>query len=421
MAKKKIGAGRASKGLGVFRDHEMEWVFMRTLTYMGEKAAEIGDCLYAVCNINEKDPESWIETWAQLGARVERQAQESLAIGDRISAREGFLRASNYYRTAEYGCTPSHARFYELWEKSVVTFRQACPLFETPVEVVEIPFEGCLLPGYYWQPDKSNKPRPTLMAVGGNDSSGEEIFFSTGPGAVRHGYNYFTFEYPGHRGAVHLNPNCVKRPDYEIPFAAALDFLQQLPGVDERIALAGFSFGGYVASRVAIHEPRIKALIPDSPIIDLPRLVTGGFFAPLIKGVPRGLLDRILAMRLQRAPMVQALIEYSLWTWGFSSFSEELDSETFNACIIRDDLHRIKCPALVLVGEEEGEMMIRQAQDFYDGIGSQEKEMHILSMVEDGSADHCQLDNIARAHQIIFPWLDRIFQHSDPSPPVIAS
>ena len=415
MAKQKIGAGRASKGLGVFRDHEMDWVFKRTLTYMGEKAAEIGDCLYAARNIDEKDPESWIETWAQLGARVERQAQESLNTGDRISAREGFLRASNYYRTAEYGCTPSHPRFHELWEKSVAAFRRACPLFEPPVEAVEIPFDGYTLPGYFWQPDKTGKPRPTFMAVGGNDSSGEEIFMSTGPGAVRRGYNYFTFEYPGHRGSVHLNPDCVKRPDYEIPFAAAFDFLQQLPGVDERIALAGFSFGGYVVSRVAIHEPRIKALIPDSAIIDLPGLVTGGFFAPLIKGVPRPLLDKILAMRLKRAPMVRALMEYSLWTWGFSSFSEELDSETFNACVIRDDLHRINCPTLALVGEDEGEMMIRQVQDFTEGISSKEKQMRVLSMSEDGSVDHCQLDNIARAQQVMFPWLDRIFDHSNPS------
>ena len=231
---------------------------------------------------------------------------------------------------------------------------------------------------------------------------------------MRRGYNYFTFEYPGHRGAVHLSPDCVKRPDFEIPFAAALDFLQQLPGVDERIALAGFSFGGYVVSRVAIHEPRIKALIPDSAIIDLPGLVTGGFFAPLIKGVPRVLLDRILAMKLRRAPMVRAMLEYSLWTWGFSSFSEELDSEDFNACDIREDLHRITCLTLALVGEDEGEMMISQVQEFYEGVGSQEKEMHILTMAEDGSEDHCQLDNIARAQQVMFPWLDRVLDHSHP-------
>jgi hypothetical protein len=162
-------------------------------------------------------------------------------------------------------------------------------------------------------------------------------------------------------------------------------------------------------------------LIPDSAIIDLPSLVTGGFFAPLIKGVPRVLLDRILAMRLRRAPMVRALLEYSLWTWGFSSFSEELDSKAFNACVIRDDLHHIVCPTLALVGEDEGQALLRQTQDYYEGIGSQEKEMRILSMSEDGSEDHCQLDNIARAQQVMFPWLDRVFSYSNQSQPALAS
>jgi hypothetical protein len=67
------------------------------------------------------------------------------------------------------------------------------------------------------------------------------------------------------------------------------------------------------------------------------------------------------------------------------------------------------------VGEDEGEMMIRQVQDFIEGISSKEKQMRILSMSEDGSVDHCQLDNIARAQQVMFPWLDRIFDHSNPS------
>ncbi|MFC2068392.1 serine aminopeptidase domain-containing protein [Chloroflexota bacterium] len=57
----------------------------------------------------------------------------------------------------------------------------------------------------------------------------------------------------------------------EKPFAAAFDVLETLPGVDERIALAGHSFGGYVVSRVAVFEPRVKAVIPSSPLIDINR------------------------------------------------------------------------------------------------------------------------------------------------------
>ena len=414
MAKVKFGAARSPDGFGVFRNHETNWVFKRTLEFMSEKAAETGECLYVARRINghkahETDGESWIGEWADLAARVEALAEESLRHGRKVSAREAFLRASNYYRTAEYGCVPEHPRFHELWQKSVDCFRKACPLFDPPVQAIEVPFDGKMLPGYFWRPDESDTPRPTLIAVGGNDSSGEEIFLTTGPAAVRRGYNYFTFEYPGHRGTVHLYPDCVKRPDYEVPFRAAIDFLETLPGVDERIALAGFSYGGYVASRVAIHEPRIRAVIPDSPIIDMPQAVLSGILGPLIKGATGNLIDTLIARRVRKSPLMKALLYYSKWTWGAETFREEFDSEAFNRHVITDDLHRITCPALALVGKDEGEEMVRQARAFYDGISSATKKLHVFTVEEDGSNDHCQLDNFGRAHQVAFDWLDEIF------------
>ena len=155
-----------------------------------------------------------------------------------------------------------------------------------------------------------------MIAAGGNDSSGEEIFIVTGFGAVpHHGYNYFTFEYPGHRGALHLNPGAIKRPDVEVPFRAAIDLLENLPGVDERIALAGFSYGGYVATRVAMCEDRVKAVIADGPIVNLPALLDKGMLGPMLKSVPPGMLDRFIEKTLaKKAPMIKALLDYSAWT-----------------------------------------------------------------------------------------------------------
>jgi pimeloyl-ACP methyl ester carboxylesterase len=409
MSKRTLGAARSPHGFNIFKDHETNWVFKRTLEQMSEKAAETGECLYAASLIQETDGDSWIDAWAALADRVLALAQESLSAGHQISAREGFLRASNYYRTAEYACPPDHVRFHELWRKSVDAFQQACPLFDPPIQVVQVPFEGKSLPGYFWQPDTSGKKRPTMISLGGNDSSGEEMFIVTGFGAVRRGYNYFTFEYPGHRGTVHLYPDCVKRPDYEVPFAKALNYLSTLPGVDDRIALGGFSYGGYVASRIAIYEKRIKALIPDSPIIDLPTLVLSGMLGSLIKGVPMGMLDKMIARRLRKSPITKALLDYSAWTWGAESLSEEFQMASFKKHVIREDIHAITCPTLALVGKDEGDEMLRQAQYFYENIASENKTLHIFSREKDGSNDHCQLDNFARAHQVAYDWLDTVF------------
>ncbi|MGE5579695.1 MAG: alpha/beta hydrolase family protein [Bacillota bacterium] len=250
--KNTLGVARTLNTFGVFKDHETDWTFKRTLGYMGEQGAQIGECLYAASRINERVPESWMNEWAALGAKVEAQGAHSLEVGNNESARDSFIRASNYYRTAEYGCPPSHPRFHELWRKGVECMHKALPLFERPAVPVSIPYEGKMMPGYFVRPDESGAKRPTLILVGGNDSTIEEILLIGGIAAARRGFNFLTFDYPGHRGFVHTYyPEGTKRVDNVPAFKAAIDFLLTLPGVDDRIALSGGSMGGYVVTQVA--------------------------------------------------------------------------------------------------------------------------------------------------------------------------
>src|SRR5690606_32588527 len=77
-------------------------------------------------------------------------------------------------------------------------------------------------------------------------------------------------EGPGQVGCLCLHPELKFRPDYEKPIGAMLDFALARPEVaSERLALYGISFGGYFVTRAAEHDRRIKALIANSPIIDL--------------------------------------------------------------------------------------------------------------------------------------------------------
>ncbi|MBI9047216.1 MAG: alpha/beta fold hydrolase [Anaerolineaceae bacterium] len=400
--------GRSMTSFNIFKDHETDWTFKRTLAEMSEKGAETGECLWAAQQIDEKDINSWINTWNNLAARVEELGDESYDKGRLISARESYLRASNYFRTAEYACAPDHPLWQPSWKKSTAAFQKAARLFTPQIQYLEIPFENFRLPAYFWRPADDNINRPTLLAVGGNDSSGEEMVFACGFSAFRRGYNFFTFEYPGHRGAVHLDPACVKRPDFEVPFKAALDYLSTLPGVDERIALAGFSFGGFVINRVAIHEKRIKALIPDSPIINMHQMARR-FFDRFPDWMPIWLRRNFLNLGLKRSPMKKALLDYSLYTWGIKGdlfdFLKSGISEPFN---ISDQLAEIKCPVLGLVSDAEGPLLLEQANKFIQGIGSKNKQLKILTLSKDGTDDHCQLDNFSRAGQLVFDWLDEV-------------
>ncbi|MGD9202756.1 MAG: alpha/beta fold hydrolase [Chitinispirillia bacterium] len=409
----KIGLGRAPQAFNIFKSHEADWFFKRTLEQMCEKGAEIGECLYTARQIDETDRNSWINEWTALGDCLKLSGDKSLNMGHKVSAREAYLRASNYYRAVEGGALPSDERFHEAWSKNVQAFKKAAELFNPAVRCVEIPFEGKMLPGYFWSPDESGEPRPTLFISGGNDSWIEELFNFLAPGAHRRGYNFFTFDYPGHRGAVHLYPDCIKRPDFEVPFKAAFDYLETLPGVDDRIALAGYSFGGYVAPRVTIHEPRVKALIADCPLIYAYDITRKAFEDILDNKIPKEKLQALLEEKMKNEPIFEAYREYALWTLGFSgkTMMDYMKSDLIRQFTIVDDLHKISCPTLSLVSEDEGEIFLEQSTRFHEGISSIKKELKILSLSKDGTNDHCQLDNISKGQQLIFDWLDSIFEY----------
>jgi hypothetical protein len=143
--------------------------------------------------------------------------------------------------------------------------------------------------------------------------------------------------------------------------------------------------------------------------VDIPALVLNGFLGSLIKGVSPDVLDRVVARRLRKSPLTKALVDYSTWTWGVNSLSEEFALDSFRGHVIREEIRAIECPALALVGKDEGEEMVNQAQFFFDQISSKNKHLHVFSRERDGSNDHCQLDNFSRAHQVVFDWLDGIF------------
>ena len=66
---------------------------------------------------------------------------------------------------------------------------------DVPFDVVSIPYEnGKSLPGYFLKADETEKPRPTLLSLGGGDSLAEELYFwGGGAAALRRGYNAVSY------------------------------------------------------------------------------------------------------------------------------------------------------------------------------------------------------------------------------------
>ena len=113
---------------------------------------------------------------------------------------------------------------------------------------------------------------------------------------------------------------------------------------------------------------------------------------------------------LKKSPLKYALAKYILWVFGMHNmpWSEAMKQDMYELHTIRDCLHEITCPALALVSDCEGEELLRQAKEFYEGISSKIKKLYIFNLEEDGSNDHIQLDNRLRGNQVMFDWLDEI-------------
>ena len=117
--------------------------------------------------------------WDKRARRLLSRADANLSVGHLESARECYLRASTYFRTAEFYLhgNPGDPRILSESRASQKAYAEGARLTGATWEPVQIPYEGTTLPGYFYKADNSGKSRPTLIFHGGLDSSLEELFY----------------------------------------------------------------------------------------------------------------------------------------------------------------------------------------------------------------------------------------------------
>ncbi|MFC1871077.1 hypothetical protein ACFLYF_01555 [Chloroflexota bacterium] len=119
---------------------------------------------------------------------------------------------------------------------------------------------------------------------------------------------------------------------------------------------------------------------------------------------------------MKKSPLTKSMMYLAMWNSGYAgqySAREVINAvlnEDPNKWCLRDIMNKITCPTLALAGENEGKELIDQAYEFYEKISSIKKDVYIFSLENDGSDDHCQLDNRTNANRVIFDWLDEVFQ-----------
>ena len=404
-----------------FPDNEEYWFeVQRAFGAASYGASELGEVMSTVQRIPSGDDEAWYTEWNATAERVFAEAEAQRAAGHRVSARDGYLRASNYFRTSEFFLHGNHEdpRIYSAYKKSINAYQLGCPLYDTPILPVEIPYENTTLPGYFHRVDQSDITRPLLILHTGFDGAAEEMHTGGARAGVERGWNVLVFDGPGQYGPIHRE-RLPFRPDWEKVVTPVVDFALTLPGVDPaKIALMGVSFGGYLAPRAAAFEKRIKALVANDGIYD--------FGVTQLAGVPPDQREAFIAAVNQKdAPELDARIlagrqKSSGAKWAIDQAGFVMGEPTPHATIakvlkfnLRGGIaEQITCPTLVLDAEED--MYLKGQPDVLYEHLTCPKTMIRFTTAE-GAGAHCQCGADRLANARIFDWLDNTFGRASKS------
>src|SRR6202166_4031433 len=168
-----------------------------------------------------------------------------------------FLRATRYYRQAEFHLEPDDPRRLPTFEKMEGCSHKFIGYLNPPGEGVEIPYEpGKPICGYFIRAPFAGDQLPVLICMGGLDSIKDEMWFMQAHGCLQRGISVLMIDGPGQGGTLRRH-GIVTRPDSEVPIGKCIDWLEKRADVDpSRIAVCGSSMGGYYAARAGCYQPR---------------------------------------------------------------------------------------------------------------------------------------------------------------------
>lgn len=384
-----------------FTDPSFSYQFIRTLGYAYSEGADLGESITTAKAIKPNDINSWYQAWITTANRLNGIASDMQQKGDLVSAKEAFLRASNYYRTAGfYMVAPDdHQKSNNAMSLSKRAFINATAYLPS-LQPVKIPYENTALPGYFIRSKENNAP--ILIIHSGYDGTAEELFFEAGIAAHKRGYNVLLFEGPG-QGDVLRTLGLPFRPDWEHVVTPVIDYVMTLPNINkDKIALMGISMGGYLAARAAAFDDRIKACIVNGGVYDMSDSITQFFpqrILDLLSSNPDKFND-IIYGQMKNSISVQWFFNNAMWVFKVKSPAKVMN--VLKLYTLKDVIDKIKCPMLVIDSESD-KVFQGQPKKVYDLL--QSPKTFLLFTREEGADAHCQMGAIAISNAKVFAWL----------------
>lgn len=397
----------------LFKDDLQDAFGTRALGYIPYGGADFGEVQAVARTVGDGDASEYHTAWVEAGDRIIERGKAAMAAGKRSSARDAFLRASCHYSLSYlplFG-DPVDPRLVAAFRKQIAAFDEGLALLDPPVLPLRIPFGEQSLPAYFLPATgNTNDARPLTILTNGYDATVTEMYFASAVAATRRGYHCLLFDGPG-QGEMLFEHDVHLRPDWETVIAPVVDFALQLKGVDpKRIALIGWSLGGYLAPRAASGEHRLAACVADPGLFGMSdgmrqMLVKLGASPESVKdlgSVDNTILDQLEAMQRANRHLYWSMARRGFWVHGVDNLRDYLRS--IQQYTLEGRVESITCPTLLTAAENDP--LAAGAKTFFDRLRCP-KTLARFTAAE-GADIHVEGFNRSLLNARVYDWLDDV-------------
>ncbi len=362
--------------------------FINMIGCIAYGGAEIGELHKIGRMLKDKGPEddgAWFDACVKVADGVRAYAEKWDQQGYRFSAAHAYLRACNYYQMAERFRTPKDKTGLDVYRTGVECFHRHVALTDLKIEIVEVPYEGKSLPGYFAHAQNAKSKRtPCVVFFDGLDVTKEIQFVRGVSDLVKRGISCLVMDGPGTGEAIRFR-GFVLRHDYEAAGSACIDFLEKRADVDpKKIGVVAISLGGYYAPRCAAMEPRFAACIAWGAQWD--------YYATWKKRIDAAFKTSLSVPG-----------HHIMWILGVDSLDAAL--RALESYRLDGVMQKMRCPFLLVHGADDEQIPLADAQKQFDACGSKDKTLRVFT-AEEGGAQHCQRDYLTLVVAEMWNWFE---------------
>ena len=210
-----------------------------------------------------EDDEAWFDACVTVADEVRAHAERFRASNHPVSAAAFYLRACHYYQMGERFRTPKDKKALDVYRTAVDCFHHFAALTDVKIEIVEVPFEGKHLPGYFVHAQNAKSARtPCVVFFDGLDVTKEIQYVRGVPDLIKRGISVLVMDGPGTGEAIRFRGlSCATTT--RRPAAPASTSWSSAPTSTRRRSASSRSASAATTRRAAPRSSR--ALPPASP------------------------------------------------------------------------------------------------------------------------------------------------------------